>query len=91
MDVNQTSVGFGSAAQLAQQAQRLVQEERDSVQRATGNSAAADTTEVAEVRSDAPAGDDGAEAAPPRSVAEADDSERADPERERGSVFDLMV
>jgi hypothetical protein len=90
MDVNQTSVAFGSAAQLAYQAQRSVQDERDSVQRATGNSAAADTTEVADVRSDAPPDDD-VEAAPPRSVAEADDSERAGPERERGSVFDLMV
>jgi hypothetical protein len=93
MDVSQTSVAFASAAAHAQQVQRSVQDERDSVQRATDNSAAADTTDVADLRADAPA-DDAAETAPPP-VAEADDSERAAPERERererGAVVDLTV
>ncbi len=97
MDVNQSSGAFAGAApfasQLAQEAQRSVQDERDSVQRAAGDSAAVDTTEAADVRADAPVDDDGVEAASPPPVAEADDSERAAPEseRERGAVVDLTV
>ena len=95
MEINQTSVAFAGTAAVApqqqQETQKAVQEERDDVQRSTANTAAATSTDVADVRPDVP--DDTSEAETHRTAVESDPPADSSSERERprGEHVDLKV